>query len=87
MLDQIYGLLPWVGLLVIFYFLLIRPQQQQQKKRQEMLKSIKAGDRVVTVGGLHGNVVSITDDVAVLRVAEGVEMTFSRSAIGSVKGE
>ena len=86
-MDQIYGLLPWVGLLVIFYFLLIRPQQQQQKKRQEMLKSIKAGDRVVTVGGLHGNVVSIIDDVAVLRVAEGVEMTFSRSAIGSVKGE
>lgn len=87
MQQQIVGLLPWVGLLVIFYFILIRPQQQQQKKRKEMLSSIKAGARVVTIGGLHGTIVSITDDVAVVRVADGVELTFNRNAIGSVRSE
>lgn len=86
-MQQVYGLLPWVGLLVIFYFLLIRPQQQQQRKRQEMLRSIKAGDKVVTIGGLHGTVTSITDEIAVLRVAEGVDLTFNRNAIGNVKSD
>jgi preprotein translocase subunit YajC len=57
-----------VLMIAIFYFLLIRPQQSRQKKWQAMLESIKAGDKVVTTGGLRGTVIALKDDCIHLRV-------------------
>lgn len=76
-----------IGLLVLMYFMMIRPQQQQAKKRQEMLNQLKAGAEVVTIGGLHGTIVAIDDTTVRLRVAANVELTFNRSAIGTVKAQ
>ncbi|MFC0212563.1 preprotein translocase subunit YajC [Paenibacillus chartarius] len=75
---------PLVLMFVVLYFLLIRPQQKRQKTRNQMLNSLKKGDKVVTIGGLHGTIQEITDDTVVLRVNDVTRMTFDRSAINSV---
>ncbi len=74
-------ILPFVLMFVIFYFLLIRPQQKKQKSRNAMLSALKKGDKVVTIGGLHGTIVEITDDVVVLKVNDVTKLTFDRSSI------
>lgn len=78
---------PLILLFVIFYFLLIRPQQKQQKNRQEMLKNLKKGDRVVTIGGIHGVIKEIDDTMLSLRVADNLNLKFSRAAIDRVLEE
>lgn len=79
--------LPLIVVFVVFYFVLIRPQQQQQKKRQEMLSQLKKGDKVITVGGIHGEITEVHDDEVQLRIADKVEIRLSRSGIGRVKGK
>ena len=54
--------LPLILLFVIFYFLIIRPQQKQQKSHKEMLAALKKGDKIVTNGGLHAEVVKVEED-------------------------
>lgn len=78
---------PFLLMFVVFYFLLIRPQQKKQKQRNMMLNQIKKGDKITTIGGLHGTIVELTDDVVVLRVNDTVKMTFDRSAISAVSQE
>jgi preprotein translocase subunit YajC len=68
----------------IFYFLLIRPQQKKQRQRTAMLNSISKGDKVVTVGGLHGTIAEISDDTVVLKVNDATKLTFDRSSINNV---
>ena len=81
------GILYIVVLLAVFWFLLIRPQQQQAKKRAEMLTALKAGDKVVTIGGICGKVAQITDDKIFVEVSEGVVVEFLRNAISTVETE
>jgi preprotein translocase subunit YajC len=75
---------PLLIMFAILYFLLIRPQQKRQKTRNAMLNSLKKNDKVVTIGGLHGTVVELSDDTVVIRVNDATKMTFDRSAISSV---
>lgn len=83
------SILMLVLMFAIFYFLLIRPQQKRQKQRNAMLSALKKGDSVVTVGGLHGTIVELTEDKVTLRVNEQNKMVFERSAINTIveKGE
>ncbi len=74
-----------VGFFAIFYFLMIAPQRKQQKQRQAMLNSLKKGDKVITAGGLHGEIVDLDDDDVRLKVADKVELKFSRSSVQKVK--
>ncbi len=69
---------------VIFYFLIIRPQNKKQKDTKKMLAALKKGDRVVSIGGIHGTIQSIKDDTVVLRIDANTKLTFSRSAISNV---
>jgi len=72
-------------LIPVLYLVMIRPQQKKQKEWQAMLGSIKAGDRVTTAGGIRGIIVSIKDDVLVIRVApDNVKLEVAKSAIASV---
>ncbi|HUC91333.1 MAG TPA: preprotein translocase subunit YajC [Paenibacillus sp.] len=83
--NNIWGvILPFVLMFAVFYFLLIRPQQRKQKQRNSMLGQLKKGDKITTIGGLHGTIVEITDDTVVLRVNDTTKMTFDRSAINNV---
>ena len=83
-MDALVQYSPLILLVVVFYFLLIRPQQKQQKVRKEMLGSLKKGDRVVTIGGIHGVIKEIDDSVLTLRIADNVNIKFARAGIDRV---
>ncbi len=77
-------LVPFVAVAIIFYFLLIRPQQKQLKETKLMLEALKPGDKVVTRGGMIGVISSVKEDEVEVKIAEGVNAVFTRSAIGAV---
>lgn len=78
-------LLPILLFIPLLYLLMIRPQQKKQKQWQQMLSSIKNGDRVTTAGGIRGVILSIKDDAYVIRVApDNIKIEVAKSAIASV---
>lgn len=78
-------LLPFVLIFGIFYFLLILPQQKQRRKTQEMLASLKTGDRVLTSGGIYGTITGFKDaNVVQLQVASQVRLEVARTAIAAL---
>ena len=68
-------------LFAIWYFLVIRPQQQQRRKLQDMLGSLKTGDKVVTSGGIYGTIVGFRDGIVQLQISSQVKVDLARSAI------
>ena len=72
------------AIIAIFYFLMIRPQNKKQKETKEMLAALKKGDKVVTIGGLHGTIQNVKENTVILRVDEGIKLEFNRGAIASV---
>ena len=84
-LSTVISFLPMVLIIVVFYFLLIRPQRKKDKKVKEMLAALKVGDRVTTIGGIHGTIMGIKDDTITLGVgAEKTKLVFARWAIRNV---
>lgn len=82
------GLLAYVPLIlvfVVFYFFLIRPQQKErqriERETQEMLASLKQGDKIVTSGGILGTIVAVRDDTVQLKIADGVKVDVLKSAV------
>ncbi|MES2731577.1 MAG: preprotein translocase subunit YajC [Bacteroidota bacterium] len=73
--------LPLVAIFIVFYFFFIRPQQTKQKEQKKFRESLKKGDQVVTIGGLHGKVSSVEGEQVILEVDRGVRLTFEKSAI------
>src|ERR1700723_1076336 len=72
-------------LIPVLYLVMIRPQQKRQKQWQEMLKSLKAGDRVTTSGGIRGIILSIKEDLIIIRVApDSLKLEIAKTAIASV---
>lgn len=80
-MESLGAFLPMILIVVVFYFLLIRPQQQRQKQHRQLISSVDKGDRIVTIGGLHGTVESVDDDTIRLEVSPGTIVTFSRQAV------
>ena len=77
--------LPMILIFVVFWFFLIRPQRKKDKEAQEMLNSLKVGDRVCTIGGIYGTIVRIKDDVLTVEVGEAkTQMVFARWAIKNI---
>ncbi len=70
------------GLFAIFYFLLIRPQKKQQKAHDQMVKSLTKGDEIVTVGGVIGNVIHLTEDRITIKTAGDTRLEIDRAKIG-----
>lgn len=72
-------------LIPVLYLVMIRPQQKRQKQWQHMLGDIKPGDKVTTAGGIRGTIISIKDDIIIIRVApDGIKMEVAKTAIASV---
>jgi preprotein translocase subunit YajC len=83
--TQLVTMLVTFGLIiVVFYFLVIRPQNKKQKDAKKMLEGIRKGDRVVTIGGMHGYVDSVKEDAVILKVDDNTKLKFSKSAISQV---
>lgn len=76
-------LIPMVLVFVLFYFLIIVPQRKRQRAVDEMLNNLKAGDKVITNGGLYGQVISMREDkrTVQLKIADNVRVEVSRTAI------
>lgn len=69
------------GIALVFYFFMIRPQQKKQKDQKKFINEIKKGDSVVTIGGMHGKVYSLTDETVTIEVDKSVKLTFEKSSI------
>jgi len=81
------GFIPLLALgliFVIFYIFIIGPQKKEQKKTQEMIAGIQKGDKIITIGGIHGVVSSVKDATIILKVDDNCKLEMNRSAIGSV---
>ena len=74
------------AIFLIFYFLLIRPQRKQQKSHDEMVKTLSRGDEVVTIGGIIGKIIHLTDDRITIKTAEDTRLEVERSKIGRKAG-
>lgn len=76
--------IPLLLILVIMYFFMIRPQNKKQKETQKMIEALKKGDKVVTIGGIHGVVSSTKENTVIIKVEDGAKIEFNRTAIATV---
>ena len=80
-LEQYGMILFLVAIFAIMYFIMIRPRQKQQKQHDEMMKELRPGDKVITAGGIYGQIESLSEDTAILRIESGATMKVARSSI------
>ncbi len=76
---------PMIMMFLIFYFILIRPQQKKQKETRQMLDTLKEGDNVVTLSGIHGQIKKLKEDIVVLQIDNNVRIKINRTSIGVTK--
>ncbi|WP_369823338.1 preprotein translocase subunit YajC [Sporosarcina sp. P17b] len=84
MMEQYGGIFTLVIMVAIMWFLLIRPAQKRQKAAKEMQTSLKRGDEVVTIGGIHGTVDAVDETSIFLRVSDTTVLRFDKQAVGRV---
>ncbi|MCH5290636.1 MAG: preprotein translocase subunit YajC [Treponema sp.] len=77
-------LLPLILIVLIMYFFMIRPQSKKQKETEKMIAALKKGDKVVTIGGIHGTVSSTKEHTVIVKVDDDTKIEFNRSAIATV---
>jgi preprotein translocase subunit YajC len=77
------SMVPLVLLVVVFYFVLIRPQQKRTKEHQQLLKTVKPGDKVVTSGGVLGTIITVKEKTVTLRSADS-KFEITKSAIAEI---
>lgn len=68
-------------IILVFYFFMIRPQQKKQKQIQEMREALKSGDKIVTIGGIHGKIVNVQDTTLIIEVEDGTRMKIEKAAV------
>ena len=86
-LGALGGLLPMLLIIGVFYMLLIRPQQKRQRELQQTISELKAGDRVVTTGGVIGTITTVRDTSFLIRSGEKSILEIARSAVAGIEGE
>lgn len=74
----------FVAIIAIFYFLIIRPQKKRDKETKAMLDAMKKGDKIITIGGIHGTVVAVKDQSVVVKVDDNTRIEFTKSAVSTV---
>ena len=73
-----------VGFIAFFYFAVVMPQNKKKKEMDRMLSDLKKGDKVITIGGIHGKVSTVKDNEITIKVDANTEITFEKSAISRV---
>jgi preprotein translocase subunit YajC len=79
--------LPYIAIFAIFYFLIIAPQRKRQRALQEMITNLKAGDRIITTGGILATVKSVRDNSLMVLSADKSMLEISRNAVAGMQGE
>ena len=70
-----------VAIFAVMYFLMIRPRQKQQKEQEAMIQELRAGDKVIIAGGIYGQIESLSEETAILRIESGATMKVARNSI------
>jgi preprotein translocase subunit YajC len=78
---------PFAIVLAIFYFIILLPMKRKQQKVQQFLDSLKVNDRIVTTGGIHGQITRIGEQTVQVQIADKVRIEVSRAAIGGLQGQ
>lgn len=78
---------PYLFIAVIFYFLLIAPMRKRQKALSQMVEGLKKGDRIVTSGGIYGEIAGLDGDTVILKVADNVRIKLAKAAIAGLEKE
>jgi preprotein translocase subunit YajC len=71
---------------VVIYFLMIRPRQKQQKTHEEMTKELRKGDKVITIGGIYGQIESVSGDTVIMKIESGATVRIAKSSILGKQG-
>jgi preprotein translocase subunit YajC len=85
--SALVSFVPMILIIGVFYMLLIRPQQQKQRKLQQTISELKAGDRVITTGGVIGTITSVKDTSFLIRSADKTILEIMRSSVAGVDEE
>src|ERR1700694_3949649 len=85
--SALVSFVPMLLIIGVFYVLMIRPQQQRQRKLQETVAQLKAGDRIVTTGGIIGTITSVKETSFLIRSAEKSILEVARSAVAGIDEE
>jgi preprotein translocase subunit YajC len=86
--GMITSFMPLILIIVIMYFLILRPQQRKVKMHQEMVKTLRRGDTVVTNGGLVGKVTKVVDDQHIeIEISDGVRVRHLRASVSEVRAK
>lgn len=83
--SMLVSFFPVILIIVVFYFLMIRPQSKKQKETERMLNALKKGDKVITIGGIHGVVSSVKENTVIVKVDDDCKIEFNRTAISTVE--
>src|SRR5574344_924738 len=77
-------MIPLIFIMIIMYFFMIRPQNKKQKETEKMISALKKGDKVITIGGIHGTVAATKEQTVVIKVDDNTKIEFNRTAIATV---
>jgi preprotein translocase subunit YajC len=78
------GMVPFILIIVVIYFFMIRPQSKKAKQHQQLLSALKKGDKVVTIGGIHGTVVEVREKTFLVKVSPNTDIEFIKSSVAEV---
>lgn len=79
--------IPFVLVLAIFYFVILLPMKRKQQKVESFLSGLKVGDRVITTGGIYGQVTKLSTETVQLQIADKIKIDVARAAIGGYQGQ
>jgi preprotein translocase subunit YajC len=81
------GMVPFILIIVVIYFFMIRPQSKKAKQHQQLLSSLKKGDKVVTIGGINGTVVEVREKTFLIKVSPNTDIEFLKSSVAEVPAD
>ena len=81
--NQLMNFLPLILIVLVFYLFFIRPQMKKSKDQRKFREALKKGDKVITIGGIHGKITEVTEKTITLDVGNQTHMTFEKSAIAA----
>ena len=79
--NPVMQFLPLILIAIVFYFFMIRPQTKKMKDQKNFIEAIKKGDKVVTIGGIHGKIADINEDTYLLEIENGVKMKIDKVSV------